>query len=57
MPGRPAPGLHRFAVVTAAATYVLLFVGGLVTSTGSGLAIPDWPLSFGQVFPRVAASS
>jgi len=30
---------------------VLLFLGGLVTSTGSGLAVPDWPLSFGQVFP------
>ncbi len=53
MPGRLTPGLHRFAVVTAAATYVLLFVGGLVTSTGSGLAVPDWPLSFGQVFPRM----
>lgn len=43
--------LHRFAVLTAAATFVLLFAGGLVTSTGSGLAVPDWPLSFGQVFP------
>ena len=28
-----------------------MFLGGLVTSTGSGLAVPDWPLSFGQVFP------
>jgi heme a synthase len=46
-----APGLHRLAVLTAGATFVLLFVGGLVTSTGSGLAVPDWPLSFGQVFP------
>ena len=46
-----APGLHRFAVLTAVATFVLIFVGGLVTSTGSGLAVPDWPLSFGQVFP------
>jgi cytochrome c oxidase assembly protein subunit 15 len=46
-----APGLHRFAVLTAGATFVLLFLGGLVTSTGSGLAVPDWPLSFGQVFP------
>jgi cytochrome c oxidase assembly protein subunit 15 len=46
-------GLHRFAVVTAAATFVLLFVGGLVTSTGSGLAVPDWPLSYGQVFPAM----
>lgn len=43
--------LHRFAVVTAAATVGLIFVGALVTSTGSGLAVPDWPLSFGQVFP------
>jgi cytochrome c oxidase assembly protein subunit 15 len=32
-------------------TLGLIFVGGLVTSTGSGLAVPDWPLSFGQVFP------
>src|SRR3989442_15007934 len=44
-------GLHRLAVATAGATLVLLFLGGLVTSTGSGLAVPDWPLSFGQVFP------
>ena len=44
---------HRFAVVTAAATWVLLFLGGLVTSTGSGLAVPDWPLSFGQVMPEM----
>jgi cytochrome c oxidase assembly protein subunit 15 len=48
---RPSNGLHRLAVFTAASTLVLLFVGGLVTSTGSGLAVPDWPLSFGQVFP------
>jgi cytochrome c oxidase assembly protein subunit 15 len=48
---RPSIALHRLAVLTAASTLVLLFVGGLVTSTGSGLAVPDWPLSFGQVFP------
>jgi heme a synthase len=53
MTARPSVGLHRLAVLTAAATFVLLFVGGLVTSTGSGLAVPDWPLSFGQVFPRM----
>lgn len=28
-----------------------MLVGGLVTSTGSALAVPDWPLSFGQFFP------
>jgi cytochrome c oxidase assembly protein subunit 15 len=46
-------GLHAYAVIVAAATGCLLFVGGLVTSTGSGLAVPDWPLSFGQVFPQM----
>jgi cytochrome c oxidase assembly protein subunit 15 len=51
MPSAGSTGRHRFAVLTAAATWVLLFLGGLVTSTGSGLAVPDWPLSFGQVFP------
>jgi cytochrome c oxidase assembly protein subunit 15 len=45
--------LHRFAVLTAGATFVLLFVGGLVTSTGSGLAVPDWPLANGQFFPEM----
>ncbi|MGQ4809304.1 Heme A synthase [Candidatus Entotheonellaceae bacterium PAL068K] len=48
---RTSVWVHRLAVCTAAATLGLIFVGGLVTSTGSGLAVPDWPLSFGQVFP------
>ncbi len=47
----PVRGVHRLAVLTAAATLLLLFMGGLVTSTGSGLAVPDWPLSFGRFFP------
>jgi heme a synthase len=38
-------------VFTAGATFVLIFVGGLVTSTGSSLSVPDWPLSYGQFFP------
>ncbi len=45
--------LHRYATFVAAATLFLIFAGGLVTSTGSGLAVPDWPLSFGQLFPRM----
>lgn len=43
--------LHRFAWATAAMTFVLLLAGGLVTSTDSGLAVPDWPLSYGTFFP------
>ncbi len=38
---------HRLAVVTAAATFVLILFGGLVTNTGSALAVPDWPTTFG----------
>jgi heme a synthase len=45
--------LHRFAVFVAASTLLLIFVGGLVTSTGSGLSVPDWPLSFGRFFPAM----
>lgn len=36
---------------TAAAALLLLGAGGMVTSTGSGLAVPDWPLSFGTLNP------
>ena len=47
------PWRHRYALALAGATVLLLVAGGLVTSTGSGLAVPDWPLSFGQVFPKM----
>jgi heme a synthase len=40
-------------VLTASATFVLIFVGGLVTSTGSALAVPDWPLAFGKLIPAL----
>ena len=40
-------GLHRFAVLTAAATFGLIVAGGLVTSTDSGLSVPDWPTTYG----------
>src|SRR5260370_39436707 len=46
-------GLHRFALLTSGLTFALIFVGGLVTSTGSALAVPDWPLSFGKFFPKM----
>jgi cytochrome c oxidase assembly protein subunit 15 len=47
----PAPWRHRFALVIVAATLCLIFIGGLVTSTESGLAVPDWPLSYGMLMP------
>lgn len=39
--------LHLYALFVAAATAVLIFAGGLVTSTGSGLSVPDWPTTYG----------
>jgi cytochrome c oxidase assembly protein subunit 15 len=46
--GRANVGLHRFAVITASATLLLIVAGGLVTSTESGLSVPDWPTTYGQ---------
>lgn len=39
---------RRLAALTAAATLVLILAGGLVTNTGAGLAVPDWPSTFGH---------
>ena len=43
--------LRHFTKFVAAATLCLIFAGAMVTSTGSGLAVPDWPLSYGMVMP------
>jgi cytochrome c oxidase assembly protein subunit 15 len=39
--------LHRYAKLVSAATVLLIVAGGLVTSTESGLSVPDWPTSYG----------
>ncbi len=39
--------LPLFAAVVAASTAILIFAGGMVTSTGSGLSVPDWPNTYG----------
>ena len=39
--------LYLYALLVAASTAVLIFAGGLVTSTGSGLSVPDWPTTYG----------
>jgi cytochrome c oxidase assembly protein subunit 15 len=39
--------IHRLALGTSGATLILIAAGGIVTSTGAGLAVPDWPTTFG----------
>ncbi|MGH9805353.1 MAG: COX15/CtaA family protein [Candidatus Acidiferrales bacterium] len=51
-----ATALHRFAVFTAGATVVLLAAGALVTSNDAGLAVPDWPLSYGTWMPPMVGN-
>src|SRR6185369_8462705 len=49
-------GLNRFAILVACATFFLIIAGALVTSHDAGLATSDWPLSNGQVFPKMVGN-
>src|SRR4029077_20795060 len=42
------PGHHRFTVILACWTFLLIIAGALVTSNDAGLSVPDWPTSFGS---------
>jgi heme a synthase len=45
--GRDSKWVNRFAWFTCVATLLLICSGGMVTSKGVGLAVPDWPTTFG----------
>jgi cytochrome c oxidase assembly protein subunit 15 len=45
---QPTPvWLRRFTKLVALSTLFLIFAGAMVTSTSSGLAVPDWPTTYG----------
>ena len=48
--------LYRYAFLLTMLTLVLILAGGLVTSHEAGLAVPDWPLSYGQFFPPMVGN-
>lgn len=53
----PAPRARRWlALVLVPATLLLVFAGAKVTSHEAGLAVPDWPLSYGRLMPPMVGN-
>jgi len=41
---------------TAGCTFLLIIAGALVTGNEAGLAVPDWPLSYGSLMPPMVGN-
>jgi heme a synthase len=46
-------GLYRWSILLAFCTLLLVVAGAMVTSRDAGLSVPDWPLSYGKLMPKM----
>src|SRR5262245_3141332 len=57
---RDSPGgrvsMHGFVLLTTGFTCLLIVAGALVTGNEAGLAVPDWPLSYGSLMPPMVGN-
>ncbi len=49
--------LFRLSIVVVISVYIQLILGALMRHTGSGLAVPDFPLAYGQIFPSLSSEA